>query len=183
MLTLLDHLRFASRLTGMLTMTGASGCPINLTMELLGDRWSLVVLRDVLFGDRRTFGVLHRQSEEGIATNVLSDRLRRLVTAGLLTRSPAPDHRQKIIYSLTEPAIQLVPVFAALGAWGRRHLPASEELSVRAELLERGGPAMWEAFMDELRVDHLGAAPRPGARSVRAELQQAYEEKVVRGDR
>lgn len=164
----------------MIEMTGRSGCPINLTMELLGDRWSLVVLRDVLFGDRRTFTALHSASEEGIATNVLGDRLKRLTAAGLLTRTPAPDHRQKRIYSLTEPAIELVPVFAALGEWGRRHLPVSADLAVRARLLAEGGPGMWEAFMDELRERHLGTPRADPALSVSAELQAAYETERAR---
>jgi DNA-binding HxlR family transcriptional regulator len=130
-----------------------SGCPINLTMEVLGDRWSLVVLRDIMFGNR---------PEEGIASNILAARLKRLVALGLVTRLDDPSHRQKAIYSLTEPAIQLVPMIAAIGAWGRRHLPVSADLSIRAELLENGGPALWEEFMDDLRGIHI-ADPIGGA--------------------
>jgi DNA-binding HxlR family transcriptional regulator len=150
-----------------------SGCPINLTLEMLGDRWSLIVIRDLMFGNRRHYNELMAQSEEGIASNVLADRLKRLVQAGLLSRRGDPTHKQKAIYSLTEPAIQLVPLLAQMGAWGRRHTPASEELSIRAQLLEEGGPPLWEAFEAELRHLHL-CAPAP-KRSVFAELQAAYE--------
>ena len=108
---------------------------------MLGDRWSLIVIRDVMFGNRRHFRELLTRSEEGIASNILADRLKRLVEVGLLSRRDDPSHKQKAIYSLTEPAIQLVPLLAAMGAWGRRHLPASEELSIRAELLEEGRAA------------------------------------------
>lgn len=132
-----------------------SGCPINLTMEALGDRWSLIVIRDVMFGNRRSFRDLLNNSEEGIASNILSARLKHLVSLGLLTKQEDPRHSQKAIYSLTEPAIQLVPVLAAIGAWGRRHLEASEALAIRAQLLEEGGPAMWRKFMDDLRVLHV----------------------------
>ena len=97
-----------------------SGCPINLTLEMLGDRWSLIVIRDIMFGNRRHFRELLHGSLEGIASNVLADRLKRLVEAGLLSRRDDPSHRQKAIYSLTEPAIQLVPLLAQMGAWGRR---------------------------------------------------------------
>jgi DNA-binding HxlR family transcriptional regulator len=100
-----------------------SGCPINLTLEVLGDRWSLIVIRDVMFGNRRRYRELLGRSEEGIASNVLADRLKRLVAAGLLSRTDNPRHKQSVIYSLTEPAIQLVPMLAAMGAWGRRHAP------------------------------------------------------------
>lgn len=151
-----------------------SGCPINLTLETLGDRWSLIVIRDVMFGNRRHFRVLLAESEEGIASNILADRLKRLVAAGLLSKADDPSHKQKAIYSLTEKAIQLVPLFAHMGAWGRRHMPVTRELSVRAELLEHGGPELWEEFMEELRVLHLGTTPKPGQRSAMERLQQAF---------
>jgi DNA-binding HxlR family transcriptional regulator len=157
--------------------THRSGCPINLTLETLGDRWSLIVIRDVMFGNRRHYRELLTRSEEGIASNILADRLKRLTEAGLLTRRDDPSHKQKGIYSLTEPAIQLVPLLAQMGAWGRRHTPVSAELSIRAQLLEEGGPPMWAAFMDELRSLHLGA-PAKGP-SVLGELQAAYERVVA----
>jgi DNA-binding HxlR family transcriptional regulator len=137
-----------------------SGCPINLT------------LRDLMFGNRRRYRELLTQSEEGIATNILADRLKRLVEAGLLSRAQDPNHKQGGIYSLTEPAIRLVPMIVQMGAWGRRHTLASPDLSIRAQLLEEGGPALWDAFMTELRHLHLGA-PKP-KRSVVAELTEAY---------
>lgn len=155
---------------------GRSGCPINLTLETLGDRWSLIVIRDIMFGNRRHYGDLLRLSDEGIASNILANRLARLVDSGLLSRTDDPSHKQKAIYSLTEPSIQLVPLLAHMGAWGRRHTPVSKELSIRAQLLEEGGERMWKAFMAELRSIHL-AAPAP-RRSVFAELQAAFEETV-----
>ena len=157
-----------------------SGCPINLTLEVLGDRWSLIVIRDVMFGNRRHFRELLQNSEEGIASNILADRLKRLVAQGLLARADDPTHRQKGIYSLTEPAIQLVPMLAMMGAWGRRHRPVSEDLAVRAEILERGGAPLWEAFMAELRVIHLGAEREAGARDVLRELTEAYRDVKAR---
>jgi len=159
---------------------GRSGCPINLSLEVFGDRWSLIVIRDMMFGNRRHFRELLTLSDEGIASNVLADRLARLVDLGMITRAPDPSHKQKVIYSLAEPAIQLVPVLAQLGAWGIRHLPVSRELSVRAELLERGGPAFWDRFMDELREQHLGI-PRPAGRpSAFGELRAAFEAELAK---
>src|ERR1700761_6975253 len=93
-----------------------SGCPINLTLEVLGDRWSLIVIRDLMFGNRRHFRELLTQSDEGIASNILADRLKRLLEAGLVSRADDPSHKQKAIYSLTEPAIQLLPLLAHMGA-------------------------------------------------------------------
>jgi DNA-binding HxlR family transcriptional regulator len=158
--------------------THRSRCPINLTLEILGDRWSLIVIRDIMFGNRRHFRELQRNSVEGIASNILADRLERLVQAGILTRSDDPSHRQKAIYSLTESAIQLVPLLAEMGAWGRKNAPASRELSIRAQILEEGGAPLWRAFMAELRAIHLGA-PRRGP-SVLAKLQLAFEAEMSR---
>ncbi|MGE0501053.1 MAG: winged helix-turn-helix transcriptional regulator [Rhizobiaceae bacterium] len=166
-----------------MNLTQRSGCPINLSIEVFGDRWSLLILRDMMFGGKRHFRELLR-SEEGIASNILADRLKQLVEIGMLTKADDPSHKQKAVYSLTEMAITMVPIMAHLGAWGRRWLPASPELTIRAELMEKGGPALWERFMEELRGEHLGH-PHGGvaalqAGSVRAELQAAYEAALAR---
>lgn len=94
-------------------------------------------------------GRLLAGSEEGIASNILSDRLKRLVAAGLLTRDDASRGRNAT-YSLTEQAIQLVPVLAQLGAWGLRHRPTTTRLRV-------GPNSSKPVFMNELRTVHLGA--------------------------
>jgi DNA-binding HxlR family transcriptional regulator len=161
-----------------------SGCPINLTLEVLGDRWSLLIIRDIIFGNRRHFRELLTRSEEGIASNILSDRLKTLVGQGILSKADDPTHKQKAIYSLTEKGIELLPVLAQMAAWGRHHLPVTEELSIRAQLLEEGGPKLWADFMDELRETHLGPQarrkPRPRGPSVFERLRKAYEEVVAR---
>lgn len=160
-----------------------SGCPINLTLEILGDKWSLLVIRDMMFGNRRHFRELLSQSEEGIASNILADRLKRLLAQGVISRREDPTHKQKAIYRLTERGIELLPIFAHIGAWGRRHLPVSEELSIRAQLLEEGGPPLWDRFMHELRAEHVGLADGeepPRSQTVREELQAAYEAVVSR---
>jgi DNA-binding HxlR family transcriptional regulator len=151
-----------------------SGCPINLTLETFGDRWSLIVLRDTMFGGRRrTFRSLLTENIEGIASNILADRLKRLTANGLLSRSGDPGHKQRVVYSLTEKAIELVPLMAVMGSWGLRHTLPSAELATGAQVLEDGGPPLWSEFMEELRHVHLGA-PRPEA-SAFAKMQAAYE--------
>ena len=158
--------------------TGRSSCPINLTLEILGDRWSLIVLRDMMFGNRRHFRELLVKSDEGIASNILADRLKRLLENGLISRRDDASHKQKGIYSLTEMGISLVPVFAAMADWGRRFLPVTPEMSIRAEILAEGGPTLWAKFMAELRFLHLDA-PKP-AESVLDELTEAYRRTVER---
>lgn len=155
-----------------------SGCPINAAVETLGDPWNVVVLRDVMFGDRRYFRELLTGSEEGIASNVLAARLKALVAGGLLTREDAGRGR-RARYSLTEAGIATLPVLVALGTWGREHRDTTRELTVRQELLEAGGPEMLAELMDELRAAHLGADLPPSHRPRAGErLQAAYEEAV-----
>ncbi|GAB3886927.1 hypothetical protein GCM10027612_24840 [Microbispora bryophytorum subsp. camponoti] len=114
-----------------------SGCAINAAVEALGDQWSLIVLRDVIFGGRRHFRDLLANSDEGIASNILSSRLKALVAGGLLTHQDAGRGRRGT-YSLTEAGIQTVPVMVALGSWGLRHRPTTPALAIRARLLEEG---------------------------------------------
>lgn len=160
-----------------------SGCPINLTLEVVGDKWSLLIIRDMMFGNRRHFRELLTKSEEGIASNILADRLKTLVKRGIISKSDDPTHKQKGIYSLTEQGVELLPILAQMSVWGRKYLPISEELGIRARLLEEGGPAMWDEFMSELRQTHLGVndgrASRDGP-SVSERLQAAYLEVVAK---
>lgn len=159
-------------------MNHRSGCPINLTVEVLGDRWSIIVLRDMMFGNRRTYRELLQQSLEGIASNILAARLRHLQSEGLITVASDASHKQKKIYRLTEKAIQLVPVIAQLGAWGVKHTASTPELGIRASLLADGGAPLWEDFMQELRHLHLAEPINQNAPSVLERLNAAYSDMV-----
>ena len=157
-----------------------SGCPINLTLEVVGDKWSLLVIRDMMFGNRRHFREFLTRSEEGIASNILADRLKRLVEQGIVSKADDPTHKQKSVYSLTDKGIALLPVLAQMSVWGRKHLPVTEELSIRAQLLEEGGPKLWADFMEELRETHLGVPRRKKGPSVAERLRKAYEAVVAK---
>ena len=160
-----------------------SGCPINLTLEVLGDKWSLLIIRDVIFGNRRHFRELLVKSEEGVASNILADRVKRLLVQGIITKASDPSHKQKAIYSLTEQGIELLPVLAQMAGWGRKYLPVTKEDSIAAKLLDDGGPKMWNKFMSELRALHLGGAARRKSTipSFTSELQAAHGAGVARG--
>ena len=157
-----------------------SGCPINLTLEVVGDKWSLLIIRDIIFGNRRHFRELLTRSEEGISSNILADRLKTLLEQDILTRTDDPTHKQKGVYSLTEKGIELLPVLAQMAGWGRKYLPVTEELAIRAQLLEEGGPKLWADFMDELREMHLGIRRKGNRPSVFARMQAAYEAVVAK---
>ncbi|WP_413335567.1 winged helix-turn-helix transcriptional regulator [Brevibacterium sp. GP-SGM9] len=151
-----------------------SGCAINAAVEVLGDSWSLIVLRDIVFGDRRYFRELFSLNDESIASNMLASRLRRLTDDGLLTREDAA-RGQRARYSLTEAGIQTVPVMVALGTWGMNHRRTSPELTVRARILAEH-PELVSALMDELRETHLGVSlPDPEGPRASERLQAAFE--------
>jgi DNA-binding HxlR family transcriptional regulator len=156
---------------GTLPMTDdpRSGCAINLTLEVIGDKWSLLVIRDMIFGNRRHFRELLTHSQEGISSNILADRLKTLLDRGIITWADDPSHKQKGIYSLTEQGIELLPILAQMSGWGFKYL------------LSEGGPKMWEEFMDELRETHLGVVRRKKkGPSVGERLQAAYQRVMAR---
>jgi DNA-binding HxlR family transcriptional regulator len=154
-----------------------SGCAINAAVEVLGDNWSLIVLRDIIFGNRRHFRELLTSNNEGIASNMLSSRLKKLVDEGLLTKAKAA-RGQRAEYSLTEAGIQTLPVMVALGTWGMTHRETSPELTIRSRLMAED-PQLVIELMDELREAHLGV-PRPNPEAPRASqrLQAAFEAEI-----
>lgn len=146
-----------------MSLTDRSGCPISLALEVVGDRWSLLVLRDIVFAGRVHFRELLRDSEEGISSSVLADRLTRLVEHGVLTRTADGSHRQKAAYRLTRTGLDLVPVLITLGLWGAEHRPADQELAAAAQELTYETPPSWQALMDALREEgHAAGEPVAG---------------------
>ena len=132
-----------------------SGCPISLSLELLGDRWTLLIIRDLIFAGKRHFREF-LQSEEGISSRTLAERLQTLQDEGVLTRKDDPTHGLKAIYSLTEAGIDLLPVLATLGAWGGKYRNADDELSEIADQLAAGGAPALGRMKEQLRAEHLG---------------------------
>lgn len=99
-----------------------SGCPIANALDLLGDRWSLLIVRDLMFRGLREFGQF-LTAGEGISTNILAERLERLQCAGLVVRSDHPMDGKKYVYRLTEKGIDLIPVLIQLTLWSTKHMP------------------------------------------------------------
>lgn len=98
-------------------------CPVASALELLGDRWTLVVVRDLVLGKSRYGEFL--DSPEGIPTNILAERLKRLEALGIVTREPYQDNPPRYSYRLTEMGEELKPVLATLRKWGLKHLPGT----------------------------------------------------------
>jgi DNA-binding HxlR family transcriptional regulator len=97
-----------------------SGCPVSIALEIFGDKWSLLIVRDMMVRGLRTFKDF-QQSGEGIATNILADRLKKLEAAGILAAKAERADRRRVTYRLTEKGIDLAPMMLELLIWGARH--------------------------------------------------------------
>jgi DNA-binding HxlR family transcriptional regulator len=97
-----------------------SGCPLNASVEVLGDRWSLLIIRDMMLRGFRSYKQF-LESYEGIATNILADRLRNLIAHGIITTKADPADGRKLIYRLTPKGIDLAPVLTELVLWAAEH--------------------------------------------------------------
>lgn len=110
-----------------------SGCPVSVALEVFGDRWSLLIVRDLMVRGLRTFKEF-LESGEGIATNILADRLEKLEAARIIARQPEESDGRKVNYRLTERGIDLAPVMLELLIWGARHEEAGLPCSVIARM-------------------------------------------------
>ena len=97
-----------------------SDCPINFALEIFGDRWTFLIVRDLMFKGKHFYGEF-LLSEEKIATNTLADRLSLLESNGIVSKSSDPSHKQKIMYSLTQKGIDLVPVLLEVIMWSAKY--------------------------------------------------------------
>jgi DNA-binding HxlR family transcriptional regulator len=97
-----------------------SHCAVNYGVEIFGDRWSLLIIRDIVFAGKKTYGAFLK-SEEGIATNVLASRLAFLEEQGILSRTPNPDDGRKDFYTLTEKGLDLIPIVLNIVLWSAKY--------------------------------------------------------------
>jgi DNA-binding HxlR family transcriptional regulator len=97
-----------------------STCPVAFALDVFGDRWTLLIVRDLMLRGARTYGEL-QDGGEGIATNVLADRLKSLEAAGIVTSAPDPDNRRRKIYALTDKGLDLAPVVIEIIRWSGAH--------------------------------------------------------------
>jgi DNA-binding HxlR family transcriptional regulator len=99
-----------------------SDCPINFALETFGDTWSLLIIRDMVYFGKKTYGEF-LASDEGIATNILASRLAQLEQQGILVRKPYEADRRKAAYGLTEKGLDLIPILLDMASWGAHHDP------------------------------------------------------------
>lgn len=97
-----------------------SDCPLNFGLEIFGDKWTLLIIRDLMFFGKRYYGEF-LESAEGISTNILADRLAMLEKQKIIVKKKSKEHKQKFIYSLTQKGIDLLPVIISIGLWSEQY--------------------------------------------------------------
>jgi DNA-binding HxlR family transcriptional regulator len=110
-----------------------STCPVSTSLDVLGDKWTLLILRDMVFGGKSTYGQFLLSAEK-MATNILADRLAVLESQGLLTKAVAADKKSKFTYRLTEKGVDTIPIIVELVLWGTKYCPTISDPSLLAEL-------------------------------------------------
>lgn len=133
-----------------------SGCPINRALEVIGDQWSLVILRDVMVYDRRSFRELLTANDEGISAPVLSRRLGDLTEAGFLSKTEAPRGKQGR-YSLTELGLRTVPLLVELANLGVAIDPSTT--AQKPEFMQAGKNDELDSRIEDLRKRHISTDP------------------------
>lgn len=134
-------------------------CPIGLAADLIGDKWSLIILRDISILSRQTFNQLLKQNLEGISSATLAKRLKRLMNIGLLTVSKDQTHSQKKLYCLTESAIQFIPIIFNLAHWADTHHHPSQIFVKPIEAYLGDDKGLIDNFLKGLRQIHLEHKP------------------------
>ena len=131
-----------------------SGCPVSLGLDIFGDKWTLLIIRDLMFGGKRHYReMLH--SDEHISSNILADRLKMLLEEEIITKTEDPSHMQKVVYSLTEKGIALLPILMQISHWSYKYRPVGEQFVPTTALSAQDEVSTWDNWMEKLRKVHL----------------------------
>ena len=131
-----------------------SGCPVSLGLDIFGDKWTLLIVRDLMFRGKRHFREI-LASDEHISSNILTDRLKLLLAEGIIAKTEDPSHKQKVVYSLTEKGIDLLPILVQISTWSYKHRPVDEKYLGDPSAGEQTGPHYWDDVAEQLRKTHL----------------------------
>ncbi len=117
----------------MKTITRRSGCPISYTLDIFGDKWTMLIIRDLLLFGKDSFSEF-LCSDEKIATNILTDRLSVLVQEGFVTKHTSPTNKSKFLYRPTEKAIEMIPILCEITLWAEKYNPDGAPLDITEPL-------------------------------------------------
>ncbi len=133
----------------MKPINSRSNCPISYSLDLFGDKWTLLILRDMILEDKSSFSEF-MGSAEGIASNILINRLNTLHSQGFMTKRASSLNKSKFLYTLTDKGIDLVPLIVDLIEWGEKYNQTGEPKSVLNKLRKNRGKAIME-IQEKLR--------------------------------
>ena len=126
-------------------------CGISSLLDVIGDKWSLLIIRDIMFKGKSTYGEF-LASDEKIATNILADRLELLESQGFIVSKPHPDSRVKSVYSLTQKGLDLMPVLMEMLVWADLHMEISQQSRDFAKLIRSDRKGAAKRILEKLRA-------------------------------
>ena len=129
-----------------------SQCPISSSLDIFGDKWSLLIVRDLMHNKTRTYGDFTK-SPEKIATNILANRLQILEDNGIIIKLPYPDNKVKVLYQLTPKGVDLIPALIEISLWGEKYLSNADECSPFLKEVRKNKLKFLKNFMDKLLAD------------------------------
>ena len=110
-----------------------SKCPISCMLDIFGDKWSLLIIRDMIFLQKKTFKEFFSSQEE-IASNILSSRLKKLEKIGIISKSSIPNNKKTKIYKLTDSGLKLIPLFLEMAIWSKDNIQVFKDKPKQKEL-------------------------------------------------
>ncbi|MCO6149648.1 helix-turn-helix domain-containing protein [Flavobacterium sp. NRK1] len=135
-----------------------SDCPISSSLDIIGDKWSLLIVRDLMLHKSRTYGDFTKSAEK-IATNILANRLQLLENNGIIIKLPYPDNKVKGLYRLSQKGIDLIPALIEIALWGDKYVANSDESSPFLKEVKKNKAKFLKNVMDKLTVDFESDTP------------------------
>ena len=132
------------------TIEFRSQCPVSTALDIFGDKWSLLILRDLIFKDKSSFGEF-LGTDEKIATNILADRLATLEASGIITKHDHPENRAKVLYKLTEKGIDLIPVLVEIIIWSENYYDVHPHAVQFVKMVKKDKEGLIKDLRDSLR--------------------------------
>jgi DNA-binding HxlR family transcriptional regulator len=127
-----------------------SECPVSCSLDIWGDKWSLLIIRDLVFNKKCTYGDFLK-SEEGIATNILASRLQVLEENEIIKRSEHPESKVKVLYKLTQKGIDLFPILVEIHLWAEKYFIIPADIKAKIKAAKKDKEAFIKASMKELK--------------------------------
>ncbi|MGS2738492.1 winged helix-turn-helix transcriptional regulator [Sinomicrobium sp. M5D2P17] len=130
-----------------------SDCPISSSLDIFGDKWSLLIVRDLMLHKSRTYGDFTKSAEK-IATNILANRLQMLESNGIIIKLPFPDNKLKGLYRLSPKGVDLIPTLIEIALWGGKYLSDSDECSPFLKEVKKNKAKFLKNIIDKLLIDY-----------------------------